>query len=98
MQTDKEKIISYAAGLTNYFRRYAENQNEQARSFEWNLGLFMANQLLRIAQSENPDLEELKLLIKVLEEGERDFGSGWFDMTLQARYLLKFYNQNLSKR
>jgi len=86
---DKEKIIFYTTALTNYFRGLADSKDEgvKANSFEWHLGLFAANQLLRIARSENPDIEELKLLVKVLEEGS--FGSGWFDLRLQANHLLE---------
>lgn len=94
MPTDKEQIIYYTTGLTNYFRGLAESKDEldKSRLFEWRLGLFMANQLLRIAQTEPVKLEELKLLIAVLEKA--DFGSGWFDLTLQANGLLKLYDKN----
>ena len=92
---DKQQIIDYVRGLTNYFGGLADSEDPQvnANSFVWNLGLFMANQLLRLAQANSPDVEELKLLVKVLEEG--DLGSGWFDLTLQAQNLLKLYNENL---
>ena len=86
---DKEKTARYLAGLSNYYRGLAESEapHIKSNSFIWNLGLLLATRLLIIARSPESGVEELKLIVKILE-GE-DFGTEWFELTLQAGALLK---------
>lgn len=76
--------------LVNYFQDLEDNkeQQESARSFEWHLGLHIAKRILQISESNPNDLSELKLLIKILETGKENFGSGWLDLYFHANFLL----------
>ena len=86
---DKEKLIAHTDRLSNYFRGLAESDdpNVKSNSFIWNLGLLLSIRLLNIAQSSEPDIDELRLLVKILKE--EDFGSGWLELTWQAEAILK---------
>ena len=88
--TPKEKVAHHSRRLTKYFECVTNNEKEQnsERAFEWYLGLYLASQLLRISETENFDLPELDLIVKILEVDRRKYGSGWNDLYWQAKSLL----------
>lgn len=78
-----EALVKYFQDLTDN-----KNQEESTRMFEWCLGLHIAKRVLYISNSNPDDLSELRLLVKILEVGKGNFGSGWLDLYIHANCLL----------
>jgi hypothetical protein len=90
LETTKEKRIENFKGLENYFQGLAncEEQQNSARLLEWNLGLFLVKEILRIIESDSPNTFELRTTVNILEENVSEFGSGWYDLYGQAKIFL----------
>ena len=102
--TLQEKVAhcaQHARRLIKYFDELTKDNDQQhvlERAFEWHLGLHLANRLLKLAETENPDLSELKLIVKILELERKNYGSGWTDLYWQSKSLLdSFAEGNLNE-
>ena len=67
--------LQAAKWFVHYYRPNAPAGNE--------LGRTAAEWYLRLAESDNPDLEDMKSLQKFLEKHRKEGGSAWTDMELQ---------------
>lgn len=85
----REERIQQAHELIQYFQKQLEHDGEK-----WALGLFMANHWLRIAGEQNPDLEELKLMLKVLEAEKDNQGMSWWDLHSRVKALIEIIESN----
>lgn len=79
----KEERIEQAHELIQYFQHNVEFNGEV-----WVLGLFMAKQWLRILNEQNPDLEELKLMLRALEAEKNNQGMSWWDLYWRVKVLI----------
>jgi hypothetical protein len=101
LEITKEKRISGATGLVNYFQGLSQSEDEQKKAnrlFEWNLGLFLAKQLLDMLKSDSPHIYDLQSLVNILEVNINNFGSGWVDLYCQAKHFLEFIQAQQLKR
>ena len=90
---NKETLKSNVIDSINYFERLSQNQNEREegnRLFEWELGLFISQQLLLLVNSISPNVEALQILFKILEDNHKKFGSGWHGLYWYAKHFLDF--------
>lgn len=85
----REERIEQAQELVSYFQRTLEAVGEK-----WALGLFMAEQWLRIVNEPRPNVEELKLMLRALEAEKDNQGVRWWDLYWRVKVLIEIIEQD----
>ncbi|HEX8550617.1 MAG TPA: hypothetical protein VF681_03575 [Abditibacteriaceae bacterium] len=84
----KEEIIKQANESIVYYQQFADNGD----SSMW-LGLYMSQQWRKLLDERHPDLNELKLFAKALENNGNFHGSQWLHMSIIVKYWVEDIEQ-----
>lgn len=75
---ERTRAIKAATDLIAYFRP------QRRRGPEFVKGAELAERWLALIKNPSPTEGEIRALLRELAEGERDGGSGWFDLSARA--------------
>lgn len=84
MQHSKRNWEQEAQDMIGYFKPLSERVSLTNTEREWHLGLFMADQWLRLVQHSSPDKAEVLLFCNTMKSQKMNMGSGWHDLMGRA--------------